>query len=317
MKGNIVKKLLISVAGVVLGLTLLHGQDRGVGLNFQVLGPAGGGGALDAGFGNQVVKGKPFSASEERRFMQILGDGNRIETNQINKVFRDGQGRTRVEDMNGIATINDPVAGTRVELNPTAKTARITVPPPALAVLRTIEREMSINTAAGEKNATKTGGKGARGAAKGGTPEATETLRPQLVNGVMAQGTRSTITIPRGQIGNDREIRVVTERWVSDSLQTLIKSTNSDPRFGDTTYQLTGIVEREPDAYLFQIPGDYRVVNPPGRGGGGKGPAPAGVGVPAPGGGRSATPGGARKGGAAKSNIFGEPTPPPVEPGKN
>ena len=306
-------KLLISVAGIAVGFTALQAQDRAVGLNFQVFGPASAAGALDAGLANQVVKGKPFSASEERRFTQILGDGNRIETNQMNRVFRDSQGRTRVEDMNGVVTIYDPVAGTRVELNPTTKTARIVnvAVPPVLTTLR-------VQT--GEKTATKSAvkgnkGKGARGVTKGGTPETTETLRPQLVNGVMAQGTRSTITIPRGEIGNDREIRVVTERWVSDDLQTLIKSTNSDPRFGDTTYQLTGIVEREPDAYLFQIPGDYTVANPPGRGG--KGPAPAGVGGQTPvGGGRSATPG-ARKGGAAKSNIFGEPTPPPVAPGKN
>ena len=302
-------KLLISVAGIAVGFTALQAQDRAVGLNFQVFGPASAAGALDAGLANQVVKGKPFSASEERRFTQILGDGNRIETNQMNRVFRDSQGRTRVEDTNGVVTIFDPVAGTRVELNPANRTAR-TVNAGVLPVLN------AIRVQAGEKTATKSGGKGgARGVAKGGTPETTETLRPQLVNGVMAQGTRSTITIPRGEIGNDREIRVVTERWVSDDLQTLIKSTNSDPRFGDTTYQLTGIVEREPDAYLFQIPGDYTVANPPGRGG--KGPAPAGVGGQTPvGGGRSATPG-ARNGGAAKSNIFGEPTLPPVEPGKN
>jgi hypothetical protein len=82
------------------------------------------------------------------------------------------------------------------------------------------------------------------------------------------------MTIPKGQIGNDREIKVVTERWVSNDLQMTIKSSNSDPRFGDTTYQLTGIVEREPDASLFQIPPGYTDLAPV---------VPAGLGV-APGG---------------------------------
>lgn len=279
-------KLLVSAAGVVVGLAALQGQDFGKGQAFQVFGAGNAGLAagrpVDGAFGGQVVKGKPFSANEERRFIQILGDGNRIETTEMNRVFRDSQGRTRVEDMNGNATILDPVAGTRIVLNPANRTAR------------------SANVVIAEAPATLTaqpaGRSGARGATKSGTPENSEVLKPQMVNGVMAQGTRTTITIPRGQIGNDREIKVVTERWVSNDLQTLIKSTNSDPRFGDTTYQLTGIIEREPDPFLFQIPGDYTVNNPGGRGG--KGPA---------------VPGG-RKGGPAKSNF----TPAPgVEPQGN
>lgn len=276
------KKLLVFAAGIVVGLAALQGQDFGKGQAFQVFG-AGTPGLtaarpVDGAFGGQVVKGKPFSANEERRFIQILGDGNRIETTEMNRVFRDSQGRTRVEDMNGNATILDPVAGTRIVLNPATRTARSTnVVIPDAVVIATAQPGLKSKT-------------GARGVTKSGTPENTEVLKPQMVNGVMAQGTRSTITIPRGQIGNDREIKVVTERWVSNDLQTLIKSTNSDPRFGDTAYQLTGIIEREPDPFLFQIPGDYTVGSAVGRGGG-KGPA---------------VPGG-RKGGPAKSNFAPAP----------
>jgi hypothetical protein len=104
---------------------------------------------------------------------------------------------------------------------------------------------------------------------KGVTAETTERLRSQVVNGVSAEGVRTTLTIARGEIGNDREIKVVTERWTSPDLQMLIKSTNSDPRFGETTYQLLNIVEREPDPSLFRIPDGYNVTAPPGRGGGG------------------------------------------------
>jgi len=106
-----------------------------------------------------------------------------------------------------------------------------------------------------------------------------------------------TVTIPKGQIGNDREIKVVTERWVSNDLQMLIKSSNSDPRFGDTTYQLTGIVEREPDASLFQIPPGYTDLAPVVPGGlaapGGRTGGPAGgrgPGVPGGRGGRGGAP---------------------------
>jgi hypothetical protein len=37
----------------------------------------------------------------------------------------------------------------------------------------------------------------------------------------------------------------------------MVKSTNSDPRFGDTTYQVTDIVQGPQDPALFQIPSDY------------------------------------------------------------
>ncbi len=78
-----------------------------------------------------------------------------------------------------------------------------------------------------------------------------------MLGGVLANGYRSTTTIPAGAIGNDRPINIVTERWHSDELQIMVKSTNSDPRFGDTTYEVTNIVQGPQDPALFQIPADY------------------------------------------------------------
>ena len=37
----------------------------------------------------------------------------------------------------------------------------------------------------------------------------------------------------------------------------LVKSSNSDPRFGQTTYELSNINRTAPGATLFQIPADY------------------------------------------------------------
>jgi hypothetical protein len=86
-----------------------------------------------------------------------------------------------------------------------------------------------------------------------------EELPVQSQNGVLATGTRSTMTIPQGQIGNNRDLHIVNERWFSDDLQMLVKSVNSDPRFGDNIYQLSNISRIEPDPLLFQIPVDYTV----------------------------------------------------------
>jgi hypothetical protein len=73
-----------------------------------------------------------------------------------------------------------------------------------------------------------------------------ESLGTQSVNGVNAEGTRITRTIAAGQIGNDKAIQIVFERWYSPDLQLVVKSTRSDPRFGTTTYSLTNVHRTEP-----------------------------------------------------------------------
>ena len=88
----------------------------------------------------------------------------------------------------------------------------------------------------------------------------TEDLGSQMLNGVYAKHSRVTITIPSGAIGNNREIKVVNERWYSDELKVLIKSVNTDPRFGVNTYELTDIKQTEPDPALFKPPADYMQV---------------------------------------------------------
>ena len=88
-------------------------------------------------------------------------------------------------------------------------------------------------------------------------PPVTEDLPSQIINGIRTKGARVTMTVPKGTFGNDRDVQVVNERWYSDDLQVLVKSSNSDPRFGVTTYELTNVVQAPPDPRLFQVPADY------------------------------------------------------------
>ena len=97
--------------------------------------------------------------------------------------------------------------------------------------------------------------------------ETTTDLGTQVINGVMAQGTRITRTIAAGQIGNVKPIVIVTERWYSSELQTYVMTKKTDPVMGDTVTQLTNIQRTEPDASLFRVPSDYAV----GQGGGPRG----------------------------------------------
>jgi len=82
----------------------------------------------------------------------------------------------------------------------------------------------------------------------------TEELGTRDFEGVSAEGTRRTTTIPAYAIGNERPIEIVYERWFSKELGLVVYSKNTDPRFGEQTYRLTSIVRAEPDPSLFAVP---------------------------------------------------------------
>jgi hypothetical protein len=86
-----------------------------------------------------------------------------------------------------------------------------------------------------------------------------ESLGKQLMEGIQVEGTRSTVTIEAGKIGNELPIQMVSERWYSPELQVVVMSKHSDPRVGETVYRLTNINRSEPAHSLFEIPADYKV----------------------------------------------------------
>lgn len=92
----------------------------------------------------------------------------------------------------------------------------------------------------------------------------TDELGTRDFEGVSAEGTRKTTTIPAGAIGNERPIEIVYERWFSKELGLVVYSKNTDPRFGEQTYKLTNVVRAEPDPSLFSVPTHYRTVTEPG-----------------------------------------------------
>ena len=152
----------------------------------------------------------------------------------------------------------DPVAGYHYTLDSRSHTAHRIAMPPA---------RQWFNTATTSANPPRPGVLPATTAAfKADTtrphPEVSrESLGTQTIEGVLAEGTRTTTTFPVGFMGNDRPITTVSETWTSPDLKTAVLSKTSDPRFGDTTTKLTNIVMAEPDQALFQVPADYSIVD--------------------------------------------------------
>ena len=213
--------------------------------------------------GGKVVKGAPFSATASSESTQTLQDGTSIHRTTSSALYRDSQGRFRREvTLSGFGplqasgkphtmiTIGDPVAGAHYMLDPEQKVAHKMTPHKggkgggfSDEKAQAFEQKMQKRIAKQEADGT----------------VKKESLGTQMINGVNAEGTRITHTIPAGQIGNDKPIQIVFERWYSPDLQIVVKSTRSDPRFGTTTYALTNVQRAEPSAALFTVPSDYTV----------------------------------------------------------
>jgi TonB family protein len=86
-----------------------------------------------------------------------------------------------------------------------------------------------------------------------------ESLGKQMIEGIECEGTRMISTIPAGQIGNERPIEIINERWYSPELQVTVMTKQSDPRFGETIFRLAGLTRAEPDEFLFKVPSEYTV----------------------------------------------------------
>ncbi len=264
--------------------------------------------ATEMSFAGKLVKGAPYSAQAVTESVQTLSDGNRIVRKSTAQLYRDTEGRTRREQTvtafgpfapSGEETqtvfINDPVSGVNYILEPSSKTAR-----------RLPRMEMRWKVEGGDVDAARA--KAEQGAVQKfeiersftrmapdapqttgtavivtgpGTPDGvtvlrssskheakTEKLAARQFDGVTAEGTRTTVTIPAGEIGNEQPINIVDERWYSPDLQAVVMTSHSDPRYGETTYRLTNISRAEPAAALFQVPSDYSVkeIGGPGAG---------------------------------------------------
>jgi hypothetical protein len=217
------------------------------------------------------VKNAPFSADVTIESSHTLADGNHIRETVNAKVYRDSEGRTRREqavNLNGLAPdanmrqmvfINDPVAGVSYSLNAKERTGTKFVRP--VGDSRASQRAPLDASGRGPgfrpRESSAGGVMGRRYAANQNAKR--ESLGRQTIEGVPADGTRTTVTIPAGQAGNDQPIVTVVENWYSPDLQATVLSKHSDPRIGETVTRLTNIGRAEPAHTLFEAPADYKI----------------------------------------------------------
>jgi hypothetical protein len=230
------------------------------------------------------VKGAPFCATVTTEHTQSLADGNRIHTTDSSMLCRDGEGRTRREaglsllgagqqtSAPKLITIVDPVAGLRYLLDTENKIAQKMPVPPELGVVgpdgpgpgHAVGKQVTIYQ--------RTGGPGSDVAfnevmakkvstdSREAAPNS-ESLGDQTIDGVHVTGTRITTTIPAGKMGNEKPIVVTSERWYSPELKATILTKHDDPWAGELKTELNNVSATEPDASLFTVPADYKIVD--------------------------------------------------------
>jgi hypothetical protein len=243
----------------------------------------------------QPVKGAPYSLDATIETTQTLSDGNRIVHRHTVHLYRDSKGRTRREEelaaigpwaASGtpptIITIQDPVSGASYLLDPQRKIASKLAPAPTgngvmvtgsmadgdagpgpvtASVLGARAVSGGFVSAGGDQVAAVIGSTG--GPEEGNIlhpAEKSDSLGKETIVGLSADGTRTTETIPANVIGNEHPLDIVRERWYSSDLQIVLRSKQEDPRFGDTTYEVTKLDRAETPSSLFEVPSDYKIV---------------------------------------------------------
>src|SRR5262245_32310064 len=271
-------RLMIGIAGAALAAGIVHAQEPKIATSF-----------IRTPLESQTIKGAPYSAEFVNESLQVLADGNRIVHHTTGRVYRDSEGRVRREEdhPNGPPSISitDPVAGSSYSLNPETHVAMKTAATAgSIIVNRMDELKLKVAQAAGpggddahwEARPLEPGtitlatGDGASTVEfnggrftvrRSGDSEKhnQEALPSKVIEGVLADGKRTTTTIAAGAIGNDRDIVITVEEWTSPELHVLVLTEHKDPRIGNSSYKLTNITRNEPAASLFEVPADYRI----------------------------------------------------------
>lgn len=185
----------------------------------------------------------PYSAEAVSERLQTLNDGNKIKTTTKELIYADSKGRIRRETESLFnnktqksINIRDIPAGVDYYLNPITKIAyRIPI-----KTFSPGSQRISPPT---------------------GYSTTSESLGKKMIEGFETTGTLSITTIAPGTIGNEKPLETTSENWFSPELRVLVLSKRKDPQNGDYTYEMKNIKREEPDAALFSIPSDYKIVD--------------------------------------------------------
>jgi hypothetical protein len=215
-----------------------------------------------------AVVGAPFSAVGVQETVRVTADGNRFIHKFTTHHYRDGQGRTRLErelPMRALAgntsetsrtmvIINNKVTGEIDSLFPAGKIATVMQRPGMKVVDAPVRGAPEIFV---WYSRTRIGPKQPGWSAP-------VSLGEKSIDGVHVVGTQRVYTAAAGAFGNEKPVTITVQQWASTDLGVVVDKTSTASTGGQVHYQLTQILQAEPDAELFTVPASYKkvVVNP-------------------------------------------------------
>lgn len=269
--------LVFSTSVLAQNDTALSGQSgnrHGVSAAISAASPGLGSGGKITG-----TRDRPFSADIIHETDESLAGGNHVHRDVHGKIFRDAEGRSRQEmelqttpygSWRDAITIEDPLAGIYVNLEPESKTATLYAYSPlgiGVPVRATASAGKAGPQAMAAPSVTSNSDTPRRSVARvaagnfGAQTTEVEQLGTKVIEGFTVTGTRRTNITPAGSVGNDQPIVSSLETWFSNDLQTYLLTIFKHPLIGESTHKLVNIHVGDPDPQLFQVPADYAVTD--------------------------------------------------------
>jgi hypothetical protein len=204
------------------------------------------------------ASGKPFSGRSTTEWTRTLEDGTVMTIHLYAMVARDSQGRI-FREVRGFVPLDssEPSKLTEIRIfDPTTHT-------------RTACKVATHRCSVTSYHAPTSFTPGPVGDFDHGKRSLTrENLGSDSMDGLNVIGTRETLTINAGVVGNSQPLVTTREFWYSADLQVNLSITRQDPREGTQTVHVQDVSRSEPDPAMFQVPAGYVIENLPG-------PAPA------------------------------------------
>jgi hypothetical protein len=197
------------------------------------------------------VTGKPFSGRDSIEWTRTLEDGSSVTTHLTALVARDSEGRIRRERVSFVPANS----------NQQSKPIEITIVDPAEHTRTICNMATHHCSVAKYSMPVKFTPVPAGPLDNGKRFLARESLGSNTIDDLSVVGTRETVTINAGVIGNSQAVVTTREFWYSSDLEINLSVTRKDPREGTQVIQLVDLSRAEPDASLFQVPDDFTVVD--------------------------------------------------------
>lgn len=196
----------------------------------------------------EPVLNQPYSAKFVQT-VQTFNEGRSVAHEKKLFEARDSQGRTRIDVFSSDSPGDCQNSCSPIAMNlyvPSRRQFIQLFPAQKMARVMTFPGRGPIPTHGPNPNAVKT---------------TMERLPGQIIHGIYAAGTRTTRVIPADD-RRDPDVVEVDETWVSPELGIVVlaKYSSTDQRSDRTILEMRELERVEPDAALFEVPTDYRIV---------------------------------------------------------